>query len=247
MRPTLRQLQYLVAVADTGRFGDAAKRLHVSQPSLSAQIAEMEAELQSALIERGRHGAFLTPIGEEVTRRARVILSEVEDMKAVVLESSSGLAGRMRLGVLPSVGPYLLPTATKRLHAQYPDLRLSVREEKTIDLEAHLTSGELDVIISTADDHASHASSLLFKEQLWICAAPDDKLSLSSDAVPLSVLKDRPLLTLGPGHSFSQLIAQLARNAGGYISEEYQGTSLDATRQMAIMGRRHSCLAEPVC
>jgi LysR family hydrogen peroxide-inducible transcriptional activator len=83
MRPTLRQLQYLVAIADTGRFVEAAKRLNVSQPSLSTQLAEMEAELSCALVERGRHGAFLTPIGEDVARRARFILSEVEDMKAV--------------------------------------------------------------------------------------------------------------------------------------------------------------------
>ena len=236
MRPTLRQMQYLVAVADTGRFGDAAKRLHVSQPSLSAQIAEMEGELECSLVERGRHGAFLTPVGEEVVRRARMILSEVEDMKAVTRETVLGLAGRVRLGVLPSVGPYLLPTATKRLHAQFPDLRLSVREEKTVDLEAHLVNGQLDVVISTPEDHSAHSSSPLFEERLWICAASDDPLAQSPDALPLSALKDRPLLTLGPGHRLSQLITELARKAGGYVSEEYQGTSLDATRQMAVMG-----------
>ncbi|MEM9667634.1 MAG: hydrogen peroxide-inducible genes activator [Pseudomonadota bacterium] len=236
MRPTLRQLQYLVAVADTGRFGDAAKRLHVSQPSLSAQIAEMETELECTLLERGRHGAILTPIGDEIVRRARRILSQVEDMKAVTRETVSGLAGRLRLGTLPSVGPYLLPTATKRLHAKFPDLRLSVQEEKTVDLETHLTAGMLDVIISTAEDHSAHTSIPLFEERLWMCAAPDDPLSKSKDPIPLSALKDRPLLTLGGGHRLSQLIAEVARSAGGYISEEYRGTSLDATRQMAVMG-----------
>lgn len=236
MRPTLRQLQYLVAIADTGRFVEAAKRLHVSQPSLSTQLAEMEAELSCALVERGRHGAFLTPIGEEVARRARFILSEVEDMKAVTRETASGLAGRIRLGVLPSVGPYLLPTATKRLHERFPELRLSVREERTVDLEAHLASGQFDIIMSTADDHSAHVSVALFEETLWICAASDDPLAKAKGPLPLSSLKDRPLLTLGPGHRFSQQIGELARKAGAYISEEYQGTSLDATRQMAVMG-----------
>jgi len=236
MRPTLRQLQYLVAIADTGRFGDAAKRLHVSQPSLSAQVAEMEAELDCPLVERGRSGAVLTPVGQEVVRRARLILSEVEDMKAVTRETALGLAGRLRLGTLPSVGPYLLPTATKRLHNQFPELRLLVREEKTVDLETHLAGGNFDVIISTAEDHSVHASVPLFEERLWICAAPDDPLAQSSDPLPLAALKDRPLLTLGPGHRLSQLIAEVARKAGAYVSEEYQGTSLDATRQMAVTG-----------
>lgn len=236
MRPTLRQLQYLVAIADTARLGEAAKRLHVSQPSLSTQLVEMETELNCTLVERGRRGAFLTPVGEEVARRARFILSEVEDMKAVTRETATGLAGRIRLGVLPSVGPYLLPTATKRLHAQFPDLRLLVHEERTVDLETHLVNGQFDVIISTAEDHASHASAPLFEERLWICAAPDDQLARSSEALPIKAMKGRPLLTLGPGHRFSQLVAELARKAGAYVSEEYQGTSLDATRQMAVMG-----------
>jgi len=236
MRPTLRQLQYLVAIADTGRFVEAAKRLHVSQPSLSTQLAEMEAELSCVLVERGRHGAFLTPIGEDVARRARFILSEVEDMKAVTRETASGLAGRIRLGVLPSVGPYLLPTATKRLHERFPELRLSVREERTVELEAHLASGQFDIIMSTADDHSAHVSVPLFEEDLWICAASDDPLAKGEGAIDLASLKDRPLLTLGPGHRFSQQIGELARKAGAYISEEYQGTSLDATRQMAVMG-----------
>ncbi len=236
MRPTLRQLQYLVAIADTGTFGGAAKRLHVSQPSLSTQLAEMESELSCILVERGRHGALLTPVGEEVARRARFILSEIEDVKAVTRERMTGLAGRIRLGVLPSVGPYLLPSATKKLHETFPDLRLSVREESTIDLEAHLVSGQLDVVISTADDHSSHASDFLFEETLWICAASDDPLAKEKGGVNLSNLKGRPLLTLGPGHRFGQLIAELARKSGAYVSDEYQGTSLDATRQMAVMG-----------
>jgi LysR family hydrogen peroxide-inducible transcriptional activator len=236
MRPSLRQLEYLVAIADTGRLGEAAKRMHVSQPSLSAQLMEMEAELDSVLVERGRHGAFLTPIGEEVTRRARFILSEVEDMKAVTRETAAGLAGRLRLGVLPSVGPYLLPTATKQLQERFPELRFSVREERTVDLEMHLLRGQFDIIMSTAEDHSTHTSMPLFEETLWICAASDDHLSQETGSLSLSQLKGRPLLTLGPGHRFSQLVGELARKAGAYISEEYQGTSLDAIRQMAVMG-----------
>ena len=123
MRPTLRQLQYLVALADTGKFGDAAKRANVSQPSLSAQIADMEAELDAVLVERGRHGALLTPIGVELARRARLILQEMEDFKTVAQRNMDGLSGRMRVGVLPTIGPYLLPNATRQLHARFHHLR----------------------------------------------------------------------------------------------------------------------------
>ena len=126
MRPTLRQLQYLVAISETGRFNEAARRMNVSQPSLSAQVANMELELNTHLVERGRHGAIMTPAGEDVVRRARLILRQVEELKIASGADESTLSGRMRLGVIPSVGPYLLPNATKELHRMFPDLRLGV-------------------------------------------------------------------------------------------------------------------------
>ena len=93
MRPTLRQLQYLVAIADTGRFHEAARSLNVSQPSLSAQIADAEQQLGAVLVERGRHGAIMTPIGEEIVRRARAILSQVEDLRSVAGRPAGLVAG----------------------------------------------------------------------------------------------------------------------------------------------------------
>jgi len=149
MKPTLRQMEYLVAIADTGTFGEAAKRTFVSQPSLSAQVKDMEDHIGARLLERGRHGALLTPIGEEMVKRARLLLRQVEEMKVLGREAEGTLAGRIRLGVLPTVGPYLLPQATQRLHRAYPELRLFVREERTTDLKDHLSSGKFDVIIST--------------------------------------------------------------------------------------------------
>ncbi len=236
MRPTLRQLQYLVAVADTGKFGEAAKRTNVSQPSLSAQIADMEEYLGSVLIERGRHGAFLTPLGEEAVRRARLILRDVEDLKAVLAADGSSLAGRIRLGVLPTVGPYLLPIVTRYLHVKYPSFRLHVREERTIDLEAHLHDGHFDTIISIYDDNDSTEHIPLFEENLWVCAAPDDPIAQSSGDIKLADLKGRPLLSLGHGHRFNMKIQAIAEAAGAHVSSEYEGTSLDAIRQMAEMG-----------
>ena len=236
MRPTLRQLQYLVAIAETGRFGDAARRVAVSQPSLSAQIADMEAELGVPLVERGRSGAVLTPMGEAIVRRARTILREVEDLRSLAIRGQGKLGGRFRLGVLPSIGPYLLPKATRTLHQRFPELRLAVREARTRTLDQALRDGEVDTIISTPGDHGDMPYIHLFREEMWISASPEDRLSTSTEAIRIDDLKNRPLLALGVGHRLSQIIADIARAAGGYVNAEYEGTSLDAIRQMSVMG-----------
>jgi LysR family hydrogen peroxide-inducible transcriptional activator len=236
MRPTLRQLQYLVAVAETGKFHEAAKALNVSQPSLSAQIAEAEQQLGAVLVERGRHGAIMTPLGDEIVRRARIVLTQVEDMKALAQRPAGDVAGRYRLGTVSTIGPYLLPSAVKELHRLYPELRMSVREARTADLDERLADGRLDMIITTAEDHAGGASMELFEETLYVCAAQEDELSSKTGPVDLEALKGRELLSLGPGHRLSLLIQRLAEEAGAHVSTEYEGTSLDAVRQMATMG-----------
>lgn len=236
MKPTLRQMEYLVAIADTGTFGAAAKKTFVSQPSLSAQVKDMEMHIGAPLLERGRHGAMLTPIGAEIVTRARHVLREVEEMKVLGREADGTLAGRIRLGVLPTVGPYLLPQVTRSLHKTYPDLRLSVREERTIDLQDHLNSGQFDVIISSPEDHPDTKTLPIVRENIYICVAPDDPLAESRDAVGLEELKGREFLTLGHGHKFATLVKSLAMEAGATTSGEYEGTSLDAIRQMASMG-----------
>ncbi len=236
MRPTLRQLQYLVAVADTGRFGEAAQRLNVSQPSLSAQLADMEDHLGQPLIERGRSGAVLTPLGQDITARARSVLRDMEDLVAAARQGTGTVGGRIRLGVLPSIGPYLLPDAVKRLHALYPDLRLNVYEERPGELDQRLRDARLDTVISAPEDHPDAQALALFEEDLWICVAPDDPLATDQGPVSTGSLKGRPLLSLGYGHQINHLIQDLAARAGAHVSTEYQGTSLDAVRQMAAMG-----------
>ncbi|WP_084397937.1 hydrogen peroxide-inducible genes activator [Henriciella aquimarina] len=236
MRPTLRQLQYIVAVSETGRFHEAARLMNVSQPSLSAQISEAEAHLGVRLIERDRRGAYMTPLGDEVVRRARRILTELEDIKTVVRRSAGTLVGRFRLGTLPTLGPYLLPSAAKELHLRFPELRLSVREEGSQALDEKLKDGRLDMLISTAEDHPDTASMALFDEQLYVCAANEHELSARSGPVGFEELQGREILTLGNGFRLSVIVQELARLAGAHISTEYEGTSLDAIRQMAVMG-----------
>ncbi len=236
MKPSLRQLQYLVAISETGTMSEAAKRTHVSQPSLSIQLKDMEEQLGASLVERSRKGAILTPLGVEVVSRARIILRQVEDLKAVSREASGTLAGRVRLGVLPTVGPYLLPQATRKLHLDYPDLRLTVREERTVDLEEHLSDGRFDVIISTPEDHPGTLSHSIVRENIYICVAPDDALAKEKGPIHIKRLKGREFLTLGHGHKFATVVKNLAGIAGATTSGSYEGTSLDAIRQMASMG-----------
>jgi len=235
MRPTLRQLEYIVAVAEAGQVGVAATQLNVSQPSLSAQLSEVEADLGVVLFQRGRAGAKITPIGEELVRRARQILHEMEDLRAVA-RGGGIFQGRLRLGVLPSIGPYLLPGVVKRLHREHPRFRLIVREENTRDLDEGLRSGRLDMVISTPEDHPGARADHLFTESLWIGLARDHPLAQAETPLTLSDLAGETLLTLGSGHRLSHIVAGLATNAGGRVSGEYEGTSLDAIRLMAASG-----------
>ena len=236
MKPSLRQMQYLVAISETGTMSEAAKRTNASQPSLSIQIKDMEEQLGASLVERGRNGALMTPLGMEVASRSRIILRQVDELRALSREASGTLAGRVKLGVLPTVGPYLLPQATRRLHKEYPELRLTVREERTVDLEEHLSDGRFDVIISTPEDHPGTKSHFIVKENIYICVAPDDILAQEKGPVDIGELKDREFLTLGYGHKFATVVKNLAGIAGARTSGSYEGTSLDAIRQMASMG-----------
>lgn len=235
IRPTVRQLEYIVAVAETGQVGLAAAQLNVSQPSLSAQLAEVETDLGVTLFQRGRSGAKITPVGEEVVRRARQILHELQDLRAVA-QGGGIFQGRLRLGVLPSIGPYLLPGVVQRLHREHPSFRLIVREENTSDLDEGLRSGRLDMVISTPEDHPGAQADFLFEERLWAAVAQDDPLAQREGQLKLSDLAGQTLLTLGSGHRLSHVVAGLATNAGGRVSDEYEGTSLDAIRLMAATG-----------
>lgn len=244
MKPSLRQLEYLVAIADTGKFSEAAERMNVSQPSLSSQVAEAEAQLGVAVFERGRRGAIATPLGEQIIARSRYILRQVEDLKSLASHGGEGLYGRLRLGVLPTIGPYLLPRCTKPLHSSFPDLRLSIRDEPTTDLVQLLEGGLLDAVVSTAEEHASAEREVLFTESLWIAVEPDSELAGTLDPVRIGQLKDQPFLTLGLGHRLTGIVSELAYKAGAYISTDYQGTSLDAIRHMAALGAGVAILPE---
>lgn len=243
MRPTLRQLEYIVAVARLGRFGLAAAALNVSQPSLSAQIAEVEADLGTRLFLRDRAGVRPTAAGAEVIRRAQKILREVEDLRASVTHGLP-FGGRLRLGVLPSIGPYLLPGAIASIHRAQPGLRVAVREENTQLLEQGLRAGRFDLIVSTPEDHPNTRQVHLFGERLWIAVARDDPLAASEAPVRREALQRRVFLTLDRGHRLSRIVHALASGCDGIVSDDYEGTSLDSLRLMAASGAGIAVLPE---
>mgnify|MGYP006274146383 CR=1 FL=1 len=236
MRPTLRQLEYFVAVADHGAFGPAAQALAVTQPSLSKQIAVLEDELALALFERTSRTVRLTPAGASLLDDARAALDKARAFKDAARRLRVDAAVRMRAGVLPSIGAYFMPRVRERLKRRVPDLGLSLVEGASRDLLARLDAGELDFVVASRAVRAGLASKPLFEETLWICSANDDPLMAGEAPVRVEALAGRTLLTLGPEFHLTEIVADLAALAGAEMSEEYRGVSLDAIRQMAVAG-----------
>ena len=236
IRPTLRQLQYFVAVAEHGAFGAAAEALAVSQPSLSKQLAAMEAEIGAILFERTSRRVALTAVGEVMLPRARNILHEALEFQAVARGTHGPFGDRLSIGVLPSLGAYFMPLVSRRLHRVFPNLRLAVQEGTTVQLLDMLKNGSLDVVIGTPTNNPEFESYSLFAETLWICTAIDDPLSADTTPISLHDLSGKPFLSLSSGFRLAKIVERLAEMAGTYVSRDYQGASLDAVRQMAVMG-----------
>lgn len=234
--PTLRQLSYLVAVAETGNMGRAAERMGVTQPTLSAQIAELERHLGVKLAERGRSGAMLTDIGRDTVQRARDILRAMEDLKDHAAGAQTGIAGTLRLGVLPTIGPYLLPHILPALHSRYPKLRLYVREDFPRTLEAGLHDGRYDLLlVSLPVDMGGLETATLFREEMQL-AMPHDHAAAMSEEVPRSLLRGEDFLALESGHRYHAQVRDLCEDLGARLLPDYEGTSLDTLRQMTAMG-----------
>jgi LysR family hydrogen peroxide-inducible transcriptional activator len=232
---TLRQLYYFSELAAAGNFSRAAERAGVTQPSLSAQIQLMEAHLGHTLVERGPV-AILTPAGREILARAHQILAEVNDLKEAIAADPGQLTGTIRFGASPTTGPYLMPQVVKRLHRQHPGLRLYVREGLPGDLVRELAAGKHDVVLAQLPLAGSGLFvRRLFREPLMLAMAVDDPLA-AHEAVAPKALRDRQLLALAPQYRLSEQIEGLGEAVGAQVLRDYEGTSLDAIRQMAGMG-----------
>lgn len=239
--PTLRQLHYLVTLADTGSFVSAARAANVSQPSLSQQVKALEERLGVRLVDRTATGAILTPIGRTLVARARGVLAGVRELEALAARWSDELSGTIRLGTTPTLGPYLLSPIIAELHRTAPDLRLYVREGIPDDQALELSRGELDVLLGPLPIQGDDLEvEPLFREPLFLVGAVDDELAggelADGDGVEPERLRGRALLSLDRRHHLHRQSAELAATYGMAVSPDYEGTSLDSLHQMAASG-----------
>ncbi|MFN3521546.1 MAG: hydrogen peroxide-inducible genes activator [Phenylobacterium sp.] len=200
MLPTLRQLQYLKALAEHGSFGRAAEAAHVTQPTLSAGIQELEKVLGAPVVDRARSGVILTPMGVEALRRANMILNEAEALVQAARNAGQPLTGRFRLGVIPTVAPFLLPKALPILRQRFPALRLFLREDLTHRLITALKAGQLDaVLIALPYDMTGLDWAHVSDDELMAAAPADHPLAREQEILP-SAMENGDLILLEDGH-----------------------------------------------
>jgi len=234
--PTIRQLRYLVALSEELHFRRAAEKVHVTQPTLSMQLQELERRLDAALIERGGKAVTLTPLGREIAARARRVLGEVQDIVDLATSSRHGLHGTIRLGVPPTLGPYLLPQIVPSLHEAHPSLKLYVKEDRPSELQMQLQAGAYDLIISPLPiNHADLEVERVFLEPLLVVAARDHPLA-ANETISRNDLVGQSVLAIERGHFLHEQVRSICDEFGATLLRDYEGTSLDTLRQMVGMG-----------
>jgi LysR family transcriptional regulator, hydrogen peroxide-inducible genes activator len=231
-RPSHRQLEYLVTLGETGHFGEAAKRCNVSQPTLSVQVSLLEKQLGVTLIDRIPGQVTPTPVGAEIITAAKVILNGLDEIRTLATGSKANLGGAIRLGVAPSFGPYFLPYLLPPLHQQYPELKLYIREDRPRQLERAVLQGETDCGLGPLPSAEDGFVSLQICRERILLGVPKAHRLAAFDTIPTKELKGERLLTLGPGHRLMDEVRRLADMSGATLAEEYEGSSLDAIRQM---------------
>jgi len=233
---SLRQLQYAVAVAETGGFRRAAERCHVSQPSLSAQLAQLEAVLGVRLFERDRRRVLPTPAGEALVARARQVLVEAGELAAAAALLGDPLAGPLQLGVIPTVSPYLLPEATATLRTRCPRLSVRWTEDKTDALLAALRAGRLDGLLLARVAGLEDLVRTTVAEDPFVLAVPHDHpLARGRRLARLADLDGETALLLEDGHCLrDQALALCAR--ARVREADFRATSLSTLVQMVRGG-----------
>jgi len=239
MLPTLRQLQYLKLLAEHGGFGKAAEAAHVTQPTLSSGIQELERALGASVVDRARSGVILTAVGEEALRRATVILNETEELVEAAKNAGQPLAGRFRLGVIPTIAPFLLPRALPLLRDRFPKLRLFLREDLTQRLIAALKAGQLDAaLIALPFDMAGLNWAHVSDDEL-LAAMPANHPLAREKSASIAALEREELILLEDGHCLREhALAACGLKPQKSLSgeESFAATSLPTLVQMVSSG-----------
>jgi LysR family hydrogen peroxide-inducible transcriptional activator len=228
----LRALQYFVKLADLRHFSKAAEACFVSQPTLSTQIKKLEEELGTQLVERSPKNIMLTPAGEEIVERARKLLADVEQIRAVARRSKDPEEGNLRLGLFPTLAPYLLPHVVPGLRRHFPRLRLQLAEEKTEDLLRMLHRGELDAaLLALPIPEAGLQIEVLFREP-FVLAVPANHELAQAPKVSVDDLHGNELLLLEEGHCLREHALEVCTLAGAHERMDFHASSMETLRQM---------------
>lgn len=235
-RISLKQLRFFAAIAETGSFRQAADRLGVTQPALTAQIASLEASIGLQLFERSRRGAALSPEGRELLGNAHRVLEEFRGFTDRAATLSGGAVVTYRTGVPPTLGPYLLPHILPPLHRRYAGLRLYVRESSTRELEEGLRSGRHDFIFTPLPVADRQLTVMpLFREPLRLVMSNDHRLARKAK-INREDLFAEEILSIEEQHQYHRQVAQLCERLGATVLRDFEGTSLDTLRHMVVMG-----------
>ena len=210
----IRDLNYILAVAETGNFSKAAEICYVSQPTLSGQIKKLEQELGVAIFERTNRKVEITAVGEEILSHARQIISEAENIKNLAQNYQDPLAGPLKIGAIPTVSPYVMPLVLEPIKEKYPQMRLVLSEERTEQLISRLKHHEIDAaLLATETLEQEFESTELFKEPFWV-AYPADHRFYEMESVSTEELLKESLLLLAKGHCLADQARSICHMAG---------------------------------
>lgn len=236
----LRDLEYLIAVADEGSFRGAARRVDVSQPTLSAQIKKLEAQLGAQLLDRSGSPIRLTEVGEEVVRRARNLLRDAEQLRIAVATHRSTTSGTVRLGIFPTLAPYLLQHALAAMRVEFPDVTLLVTERKTDKLLGMLDAGELDAVLAAVPLGGSTPTGLsqlpLFREEILLALPAGHDLAVGPEPVESRLLAGADITLLAPGHCLNDQVEGWLDAVGAHGRDDYRASSIETLRAMIVAG-----------
>ncbi|MGE4482714.1 LysR substrate-binding domain-containing protein [Acidocella sp.] len=234
--PSLRQLRFLTALAETLNFSRAAEICHVTQPTLSTGLKELEGRLGVALAERTRHSVMLTPAGQDIAERACKILAEIKDIEVVAHQRSGAFQGEIKLGMIPTVGPFLLPRTLPRIRKLWPDLRIFLREELTDSLVAGLAEGRLDLLLAALPyDVGDAVVEPLFQDGYQLAVSKHHGLARRHAAQPED-LSHTPLLLLERGHCLQRHALSAFPGAALHADDSFAATSLATLVSMVEEG-----------
>ena len=233
---TLQELRYLVAVAEEGQVARAAERCHVGQPTLSTQLKKLEATLGVQLFERGPRGLKPTAAGAPIIAQARVVLEEAAKLRTLARATQDPMAGALRVGAIPTLGPYLLPHLLPAIRKSYPKLRLLLSESLTAQLLEALHAHTLDAaLLALPVAHAGLETMELFREPFELALPVGHRLAKKKHAQPQD-LADENLLLLAEGHCLRDQALDVCGATMRASREEVQATSLETLRQMVAAG-----------